>query len=457
MARIIRLFLFFRRDPKGPKHCDLRDELYPFGYIYDFLSGLSHLKVAFMTHRFSSIRVHFSFSIFAWTLGLCLTWRAQAQGLDKNIQGLLKDLVDINSASSNREGLELVRKRLQPAFESLGMRTTVHEGKNGHKVITFQSGQRPQVMFLGHIDTVFTPGKASPAWDVSDTEIRGAGVIDMKGGIVLMYQVLQQLKAKEGQRGLEPFMVVLNDDEETGSAGSKEIIRELADQVEAVLIFEPGLADGGLISAHSGMDWMRLVVKGRAAHAGLEPEKGRNACVELAAKILAIQKLNRFQDRLSVSPDVIEGGTTPNTICEQASVRIDARYPSLVYRDRVRQEMEAIRKNVFSANIPEAHDFSAQLLFEVTTDPMGPERTQDLTQEFLTLARKNGYKLSAQPVGYLSDGNHLTDKKVKLLVGVGPYGGGMHSQSEFMSTASFEQRSRLLQTFLQPWITKGQR
>jgi glutamate carboxypeptidase len=276
----------------------------------------------------------------------------------------------------------------------------------------------------------------------------------MKGGIVLMVHLLRTVKSKSNEKALNEIIVVLNDDEETGSSGSKEILKSLAAPVESVLIFEPGLPDGSLVDSHPGLDWIQMTVKGKASHAGLEPEKGLNACVELAGKILEIQKLNQYSDRLSVSPDVIQGGTTPNTICAEASVRIDARYPSVKDRNQVRKKLELISNHVFTATKERASGFTSTIKYEVSTDPMGPELTKELNEKAFGIARSLGLTLTAKPVGYLSDGNQIAALKKKLIVGVGPYGGGMHTDNEVLIPSSFAERSRWLTLLLESLLER---
>ncbi len=170
--------------------------------------------------------------------------------IDPDSLKLLEELVAIPSGTASLEGQEQMRKRIIPEFEKLGFRTFLDEGSKGRKVLRFQTGEKPRVMLLGHTDTVFVAGKPAPVWNVSETSITGPGVIDMKGGIVLMIHLLHKIKAEQGSAALDSIMVVLNDDEETGSDGSKEILKTLAISVSSVLIFEPGLANGTLISAH---------------------------------------------------------------------------------------------------------------------------------------------------------------------------------------------------------------
>ncbi len=173
-----------------------------------------------------------------------------------------------------------------------------------------------------------------------------------------------------------------------------------------------------------------------------------NACVELAAKIIEIQKLNRYKERLSVSPDVIEGGTTPNTICEEASVRIDMRYPTIALRDKTRKSLTQITDKVWSRPGDPQAQFESTILYEVSTQPMEQQFTRELNKKAIDIARTLDLNLEARPVGYLSDGNHIAEGQLKLLVGVGPYGGGMHTQGETMDRRSFAERARWLQALL---------
>ncbi len=201
-------------------------------------------------------------------------------------QSLLESLVDINSGTRNVEGLDAVREVLIPEFEKLGLRADIHDLDDGHKLVAMAvPGGAPEVLLMGHIDTVFPRDSTFQTFEAKGDRIYGPGIIDMKAGIVLILELLKRL---EGSDRLEKVLVILNDDEEIGSPYSRALVRDLAAGVETGLVFEPGLPGGAVVTSHSGVRWLTLSVQGKAAHAGLEPEKGLNACVELSHKVVEI-------------------------------------------------------------------------------------------------------------------------------------------------------------------------
>ena len=205
-------------------------------------------------------------------------------------QALLEKLVNINSGTRNIDGLDANRQVLIPEFEKLGFEVTTHDLKDGHKLLSMVvPGSKPEVLLMGHIDTVFKKDSDFQKFEVRGDRIYGPGVIDMKAGIVLMLDLLKRFK-NTGQLG--KFIVIINDDEEIGSPYSKDLVKKLVAGVKTGLVFEPGLPGGAVVTSHSGVYWLTLSVEGKAAHAGLEPEKGINACLELSEKVVRISKLS---------------------------------------------------------------------------------------------------------------------------------------------------------------------
>lgn len=353
---------------------------------------------------------------------------------------LLEKLVAINSGTQNIEGLEKVRQLLIPEFEKLGYKTRVIEGEKKHKVVQFKVPEsKPELLLMGHIDTVFT--KDSPRQKLEQKEGRyyGPGVIDMKGGIVLILDVLKSLTPELRKR----VTVILNDDEEIGSPHTKEKYLALLSGIQGALVFEPALPGGVLVTSHSGVHWLKLSVEGKASHAGLEPEKGTSSCVELGFKISKIHNLSDYDKKLSVNPGTIQGGTKPNVVCEKAETKIDIRYVAQSDLDETLKQIDAIaQKNhltLFNSSFPP----KGQTEFIVNLPSMPPVRTKTLFAIAEKVGQKNGVPVKGKHVGYASDANHLASKNIDLLVGLGPYGGGMHSDEEFLDPISYSKQQKL--------------
>jgi len=362
-------------------------------------------------------------------------------------QSLLEKIVNINSGSRNIEGLEAVRRVLIPEFETLGLKATVHDVEEGHKVVSFAvSGSNPTLLLVGHIDTVFPKTSPFQKFEVRGNRIYGPGIIDMKACVVMM---LDLLKAFRGSGRLKRFLVILNDDEETGSRFSHALIRRLAGSVRAGLIFEPGLPGGAVVTAHSGVRWMTLSVTGKAAHAGLEPENGINACVELGHKVVALSKLSDHARKLSVNVGVIEGGTKPNVVCENATARIDVRFVEKEDADRIDKMIRDIAAKSYTYNDKLKAGPTATVKTLIAVPSMPGARTRRLFGLLKIAGRKIGQTVSGRHVGYASDANQLAATGMDLLVGLGPYGKGMHTHTEYLTTATYDERLGLTRALVE--------
>lgn len=361
-------------------------------------------------------------------------------------QTLLETIVNINSGSRNLEGLEAVRQVLVPEFEQFGLEVKTYDLDDGHKLLAASvPGSTPEILLMGHIDTVFPKESEFQSFEVRDDRIYGPGVIDMKAGIVLMRDLVKAF-SDTGQLG--KFMVIINDDEEIGSPYSSALARELAADVRSGLIFEPGLPDGAVVTSQSGVYWLTLTVTGKAAHAGLEPENGINACLELSEKVVRISKLSDYERKLSVNVGTIDGGTKPNVVCETATAGIDIRF---VEDDDLQATLDAIRAitdemTVYNDRLGAAP--TATLETDVAIASLPPARSERLFGLLKRAGDRVNQTVRGQHVGYVSDANQLAVLGMDLLVGLGPYGGGMHTDEEFMLVSTYEERFALARALL---------
>lgn len=365
-----------------------------------------------------------------------------AEAIPDQYMQLLEKIVDINSDSHNVAGLEKVRSTLIPYFEALGMKVTRHELAEGRVVLSFETAYaKPTVLLIGHLDTVFAQTSPFQTLSRQGDRLMGPGVIDMKGGVVLMLNALAQLK-DEGV--LDNVRVVLNDDEEIGSSLSKPILQEVAQGVSYGLVFEPGLEDGAVVSSQSGIRWMKLTTYGKASHAGLEPENGIDACLDLAIKVTKLAALAQPEKGLLLNPGVIEGGTKPNVVCDKASVTVDVRFQNMADWESVSAAMEKISSNSDVYNKKLQQGTRTELLKLAEMPLLPASNTQNLVDEARQVAQSLGQPFNARAVGYGSDGNNLANQNMTILVGLGPYGGGMHSDKEFMQLSSYGDRLALV-------------
>jgi len=355
---------------------------------------------------------------------------------------LLKRMVETNSSSDNPEGLEKMRAILIPELKVLGFQTRTVELEGQHKILIADfAHEKPELLLMGHVDTVFSKTSSFQKFGIQNDRYLGPGVIDMKGGNTLMLHVLSELK-KSGL-SLKKIRVLINDDEELGSPFSKSTYMNLVKGMTHALVFEPGLPNSAVVSSHSGVQDMQLTVKGKAAHAGMDHEKGVNACVELANKIIKLSRLTDYQRKLKVNVGVMKGGTKANIVCDEASAVIDIRYIKKEDLDFILAEIEKIK------NESTVHNSLLNLSPQAELKPisnmvnMPEEASASILKVIQSLSSQLGHMIQGQYVGYGSDGGPLAQAGLSVLVGLGPYGGGMHTDQEFMDFASYQERFKL--------------
>ncbi|MFG2497934.1 M20 family metallopeptidase [Streptomyces sp. NPDC048441] len=297
----------------------------------------------------------------------------------------------------------------------------------------------PRVLLLGHHDTVWPMGSlATHPWSVRDGIARGPGIFDMKAGLVQMFHALASLPSLEG------VCVLVTGDEEVGSDTSRALIEETARQCAATFVLEASADGGALKTGRKGTSGYELVVHGKAAHSGLEPEKGVNAAVEAAHLVLALdalaEEINIGAPRdwcTTVVPTVVGAGTTTNTVPAEARVSVDARVPTLAAQERVDAAMRALKTTVPGARL--------DVRGGPNRPPLEETSSAGLFERAQRLARQQGLgPLSSAAVGGASDGNFTAGLGCPTLDGLGAVGGGAHADHEHLVVAELVPRSRLL-------------
>jgi glutamate carboxypeptidase len=292
--------------------------------------------------------------------------------------------------------------------------------------------QDQRVLLLGHFDTVWPAGTISQwPFTVTAGTATGPGVVDMKAGIVQLLAALEMLPDTSG------IGVLLTCDEESGSVTSRALIEEEARRSGAVLVCEPSTPDGALKMARKGGSAYRLEVLGRAAHAGVEPHLGINATTELAHQVLAVQALASAENETSVTPTVITGGTTSNTVPERSSLCIDVRAWSGDELHRVDRALRGLP--------PRAWGEGLKLHGGVGRYPLQPDVTLPLLKLAQAAAADLGMPVpeGAHAAG-ASDANFTGALGVPTLDGLGAVGGGSHARSEYADVTMMPDRAALL-------------
>lgn len=302
---------------------------------------------------------------------------------------------------------------------------------NGRPVFWF-GADKPEIVLLGHLDTVWPKGSFEPLWEVKGDVARGPGIFDMKAGFV---QALFALKAIEG-----PVALVATTDEESGSATSKELIQELSKGAKAVLVLEAAI-DGKVKIGRKGTAMYQVTVHGRASHAGLEPEKGINATTEMAHIVLKLSALESAEHGTTVVPTVLRSGNTTNTVPDHASLDIDIR--SFSQADLLR--VDAAIKSINPTNQQARIEISGGL----NRPPLEPASTKYLYERAEKVAKSLGMNLGSASVGGASDGNFAAAAGAKVLDGLGAVGDGAHALNERISVASIDERINFLHHFIE--------
>lgn len=287
--------------------------------------------------------------------------------------------------------------------------------------------QNPRVVLLGHLDTVWPKGSFVPLWEISGDVIRGPGVFDMKAGFI---QALYALKGIQGSVAL-----VATSDEETGSSTSRELIEELSQNSAIVLVLEASL-DGKVKTGRKGTSMYRIDIQGRAAHAGLEPEKGINATVEMSRIVLDLAALENTEFGTTVVPTVMRAGTTTNTVPDRAILDIDARSFSQAELTRIDIEIRRI-----APINPEA---KVVVTGGLNRPPLEPKATREIYEVAEKVAQRLGITLGSADVGGASDGNFAAAAGARVLDGLGAVGAGAHAHNEWASVSALEQRATFL-------------
>ncbi|HEY0044393.1 MAG TPA: hydrolase [Allosphingosinicella sp.] len=360
----------------------------------------------------------------------------------------------INSGSRNLSGLarmaaiyadafaalpgELALKEPAPveALASDGTLRSLEHGENLH--LRVRPGAPVQLLFTGHMDTVF--GADHPFQSIfwrSEGVLGGPGVADMKGGIAVLLAALKAVESSPLAANLG-YEVVINSDEEVGSPGSAALIAEAARAKKAALTYEPAaLPDGTLAGARPGSGNFSLHVTGRSAHAGRNPEDGRNAL--LAAAALSLRLAEAKSPGLSVNPAKIDGGSPNNVVPDYAILRINMRPASPVDEARAQAAIDSA-----VAEIAAAHDVS----IHVHGGFGRPPKPLDAKAEALfSLVKRCGADLGQQigwrATGGVCDGNNIAACGVPVVDTMGVRGGAIHSADEYLCTDSLVERAQL--------------
>jgi len=349
----------------------------------------------------------------------------------------LEELVTCETPSADlaavAEGAQRVA-RLGSRHLGIEPEVLVHAGCT-HLRWRLGSGPR-RLLVLCHQDTVWPLGTlAEIPWSVTDGVVRGPGCFDMKAGIVLALTALARLRAAGSD--LDGVTVLVTGDEEIGSPTSADLIREEARDCAAVFVLEASADGGALKTGRKGASMYDLLVTGRAAHAGLEPEKGVSSTIELAHQVLAIAALADPAQGTSVTPTVLASGTTTNTVPAAGRLSVDVRALTAAEQQRVDAGMRALAPQVPGAVL--------ELRGGINRPPLEVASSADLFSLAGVVSARLGLPAPAGvTVGGASDGNFTAGIGVPTLDGLGAVGGGAHAAGEHALAAELPGRAALV-------------
>jgi glutamate carboxypeptidase len=352
-----------------------------------------------------------------------------------DLEADLEALVGIESPSDDPAAVTRCAEWLCERLGRAGVAAELRRcSPRGAAVLAHTGEGTAGTLLLGHHDTVWPVGTlAERPYALRAGRATGPGCFDMKAGLAVAVAVLEALALRAPP---SPVVLLSVPDEEVGGEASRELLLATARRCERVLVLEPS-ADGAAKVARKGTGQFELRFRGRAAHAGLEPEKGASALAELARAVGFAESLADAERGTSVTPTVARAGTAVNVVPEHASLQLDARVWSLAEGERVERALRSRR--------PEDPRVECEVLGGFDRPPLEPTAESDaLFERARSVAERLGGSLAAARVGGASDGNLTAAAGVATLDGLGPRGGGAHAPDEWVDAADLPFRAALL-------------
>ncbi|HSL67413.1 MAG TPA: M20 family metallopeptidase [Actinomycetota bacterium] len=372
--------------------------------------------------------------------------RIAARRYDEFVEDL-RAMVNVDCGSFTKEGVNAIADLCQARFEAGGWKVerirhipAGVEPQLGDLVIGRLDGAGgPRVLMIGHTDTVFEPGTAvERPFRIEGDRATGPGVSDMKGGLLTGFFGVEVLR-EAGFDGFGSITYICNPDEEIGSPFSRPHIEQAAADADAAFVLEGARENGDIVSARKGVSDFRIEILGRAAHAGVEPERGRSAILEAAHKVIALHELNGRWPGVTVNAGVIEGGTRPNVVAERCVLHVDVRSPQ---EDTLAAAEAEVNRIADATTVPD---------ILVAVDDGGWHRPMEKSEAgarlvalAIDVARDLGFELRDAATGGASDANTTSAAGVPTLDGLGPVGGDDHGPREWIDLTSVVPRISLL-------------
>jgi glutamate carboxypeptidase len=369
----------------------------------------------------------------------------------KAMEDAIAPLVAINSFTENADGGRQTAEGLRAVFAVPGLsaRSVASTRYADHLVFesTGKKGVSP-IALVGHLDTVFPPGTFE-GYRVDGDLRRGPGVLDMKGGLVVVAFAVNALSQTVGLDAVAPLRIVIVADEEVGSPEGRGVIEQTIGGASACLVFESGRKADAIITRRKGTGMMRAVVHGKAAHAGNAHAEGRNAIWAAARFVDRVQRLTDYARGVTVNVGTIHGGQSKNTVPDRVEVALDLRFCT---QDDARQLVEQVRAAAIETIAGEAafEEMRIELDGGIARVPL--EKTTESTalmDAYAECARASGLGASEAPlVGGGSDASTSSAMGIASIDGLGPRGVGFHTKDEQIEVGSLVPKAQALARFL---------
>lgn len=354
----------------------------------------------------------------------------------------------IDSGSYHKIGIDQVQDHFQRRLEDLGFNVErVRNAEWGDDLVARKRGTgRGRILLIGHADTVYPVGEAERRPVVIDgDQLLGPGTCDMKAGILTGLYAIEALEAI-GWQGYEQLTMLIVSDEEIEQRHSVDLLRTEGAAHDAVLTLEAARANGDIVTARKATRWFRIDARGKAAHAGVEPEKGASATLALAHIIVESFKLNGRKPGMTLNPGRISGGANPNIVAEEATVLVDIRAWTNSELEELAAALQAIVDTEWVPGVTQTMALNGGSGMPAMERTPGTQRLEELA---IQIAAAIGFPLKGTSTGGGSDVSIAVHAGAAGLDGLGPIGGLDHGPDEYIEVSSIVPRTALLAGLLQ--------
>lgn len=355
----------------------------------------------------------------------------------------LEYLVNIDSGSNDIEGVRKVSDFFIKKFTEIGWIIDIKEldqSVGACLEIKNTNSKENNILLMGHSDTVFPKGTvANRSFSINGSKAYGPGVVDMKSGLLSIYYAVKSLDINSSPA----ICIAINSHEEISSAYAYPWIQRLAEESRVAFVTEPARANGALVNQRKGLATYNVEFTGIPAHAGIEPEKGRSAITELGNWVVELNKLTDMESETTINVGVVEGGTTTNVVAEKAKASIDIRFRDQNNLLKIEKTMDEWTKNPF------VEGTKVEVVRRGWRPPMNPSiKTKDICTLVEAVADELDIEMKWASTGGGSDANFTAALDIPTIDGLGPIGGGAHSEREYLEIDSVIPRINLLRELI---------